>query len=91
MVEVFKTSVHEFSTAEKLIGLIGQVYPGLKANFDLGDCDRILRIVSPGESIIPSGIIRILVENGFDAEVLPDTIPEMTPSLQELEAWLQNA
>ncbi len=49
-VEVFKTSVRERTEASRIIALLLTRFPDCKVNFDLEDCDRILRIeVSTGK------------------------------------------
>ena len=68
MVEVFKTNVSSEGHATTLIGLLQLAFPNHKINFDLDDCDRILRI--EGHSISPESIITLLKENNCDGEVL---------------------
>jgi hypothetical protein len=72
MVEVFKTDVTEKEQAELLIDKIQRNFADHKANFDLGDCDRILRVTSSGGSVRSDFVIGILNDHGFLAEVLPD-------------------
>lgn len=72
MVEVFKTNVTEKEQADLLIDKIQRALADHKANFDLGDCDRILRVISSGGAVRPDFVIGILNEHGFLAEVLPD-------------------
>lgn len=68
MIEVFKTNVHKTYQARKIIGLLQENFPGSKINFDLGDCDKVLRIDS--QRIVPSDIINALKRNGFICEEL---------------------
>ncbi len=68
MVEVFKTNVHKISHANKLINLLLQQFPGNKINFDMHDCDKILRI--EGQNFVTGKIIMIVKENGFACAVL---------------------
>ena len=44
MIYVFKTVVKTKSQVKKLKPLINQIVPSDKWNFDLEDCDKILRI-----------------------------------------------
>ena len=44
MVEVFKTNVKDQGVADKLIDQIHRIFIGYMANFDLEDCDNILRV-----------------------------------------------
>jgi len=68
MVEVFKTNVEQPEQSEFLIDQISSHVPDGKINFDLEDCDRILRIEA--EHISNETIIGLLNKNGFQAEVL---------------------
>ena len=68
MVEVFKTNVNGIEQSQILIEKLVSHFPGSKINFDLDDCDKILRVEA--ESISHHSIITILGEHGFCAEVL---------------------
>ena len=46
MIEVFKTNVDDRVQANLLVDQIHQTYSDYKANFDLEDCDKILRVAS---------------------------------------------
>lgn len=76
-VEVFKTNVSVAEEASMLIRQIHARFPGYKANFDLEDCDHILRVESGSDKIVAASLITLLRESGFHAEVLPDSIPEV--------------
>ena len=60
--------------ATLLIEEIHRTCAGYTANFDLDDCDRILRVKSSAGSIHPDTLILLLKRFGFHAEVLPDEI-----------------
>lgn len=77
MVEVFKTNVCERVDASMLIAEIHRTWAGYKANFDLSDCDNILRVQSTTGSIAVSGLIHLLKKFGFEAAVLPDDPPPL--------------
>ena len=68
MVEVFKTYVEQPEHSEMLIDQIINQIPNSQINFDLEDCDKILRIEA--EDISIRNIIEILNKNGYYAEVL---------------------
>ena len=68
MVEVFKTNVEQIEHSEMLIDQIINQIPNGDINFDLEDCDKILRIEA--ESVSNQLIIEILHQNGYHAEVL---------------------
>ncbi|HYG01168.1 MAG TPA: hypothetical protein VD927_01930 [Chryseosolibacter sp.] len=74
MTEVFSTNIDSLVHAARVGGLIRNIFPAYQINFDLEDCDKILRIQSPQE-IDASIIINIVSFGGFDANVLPDEIP----------------
>lgn len=77
MVEVFKTNVRDSLNANMLIYQIHKYFAHYSANFDLEDCDRILRVKHTNGIIESSAVINILKHFGFDAEVLPDEIKLM--------------
>jgi len=68
MVEVFKTNIREQEEAAMLAAVLSEQFPSLKINFDLDDCDKILRIC--GENILPDKIIEILNANNYQCSVL---------------------
>jgi hypothetical protein len=72
MVEVFKTNVEDSGQAIMLIDHIHKSFRHYKANFDLEDCDKILRVKSLSGYIQPSSLINLLRGFGFEAEVLPE-------------------
>ena len=72
MIEVFKTNVRARRHARQLVRRIHETFAGYRANFDLEDCDRIMRVECPGDTIPAGGLIALLREAGFQAEVLPD-------------------
>ncbi|MGM0580616.1 MAG: hypothetical protein ACQETL_08050 [Bacteroidota bacterium] len=73
MVEVFKTNVKDQKQADLLIQKIRQVFSHYKANFDLEDCDNILR-VETDDLVDDEGVIRLLASTGFKSEILQDII-----------------
>lgn len=75
MIEVFKTNVHNRQDAGMLIEQIHRSFIHYQANFDLDDCDRILRVKCLSGVIQPASLIDFLKDRGFNAEVLPDEIP----------------
>jgi len=68
MIEVFKTNVKRQSEAKKVIGILLQHFPCSKINFDLKDCDRILRI--EGEKFVAEKVMTLVKENGYYCDVL---------------------
>lgn len=79
MIEVFKTDVSSEQVADLLLNEIHNRFPLYEANFDLQDCDNILRIETILPNIPAASVIDLLSTMGFTAEVLPETpsyIPE---------------
>jgi hypothetical protein len=74
MIEVFKTNVNNQCEANMLLDRIHKTFIHYSANFDLSDCDRILRVKNSTGSIKPSHLITLLKQAGFEAQVLPDEI-----------------
>jgi hypothetical protein len=72
MVEVFRTNVKDQDHAVILLDHIHQNFRDYRANFDLEDCDNILRVASNQEFIRATCLIKLLSEFGYEAEVLPD-------------------
>jgi hypothetical protein len=68
MVEVYKTNVNRQRQAKKLKAHLTEHFPTLKINFDLEDCDHILRI--EGEDILDEKIARLVRESGYRCELL---------------------
>ena len=68
MIEVFKTTVAERDQAKRLVDMLMEHFPGSRINFDLHDCDNILRV--EGKSFAPERIIGLVVENGFMCKIL---------------------
>ncbi|MXO03966.1 hypothetical protein [Flavobacterium sp. HBTb2-11-1] len=44
VVEIFKTNVQEESDRDYVVAVIQNQFPDYKINFDLEDCDKILRV-----------------------------------------------
>jgi hypothetical protein len=72
MIEVFKTNIESESHAEEIISAIHCFFKNSTANFDLEDCDKILRIKSVHEHIESSNMIVFLANYGCDAIILND-------------------
>lgn len=75
MIEVFKTDVDDIDSARRLIDRIHETFDYCEANFDLDDCDRILRVkgIKSDEEIFI--IISLAKDLGCYAQILPDDYP----------------
>lgn len=74
MIEVFRTNVSNPEHAKILKEQLQQLFK-CEASFDLDDCDRILRVKCFSTEMRAEHIIRLLKENGFAAEILPEDYP----------------
>lgn len=72
MIEVFKTNVQLKKDAKRIIALLTSKLEGHKINFDLSDCDKILRIESVNREISIQNVEKWMQHEGFICEVLPD-------------------
>lgn len=68
MIEVFKTNVSDHQQAMKFLEIFRSQFPDHKINFDLDDCDKILRV--EGKDDINSLIMKIVQDKGFLCEAL---------------------
>lgn len=68
MIEVFKTNVQRAAQSRLMIKLLSAHFPASKINFDLDDCDKVLRV--EGKDFCAQRIIELLKLNGHYCEVL---------------------
>ncbi len=68
MIEVFKTNVMKKAQSKMLLCVLSEAFPSSKINFDLSDCDKVLRV--EGDNIEALSIMVLVKENGFRCEVL---------------------
>ena len=68
MVEVFKTNVEKKAQSKMLLCILSEAFPSFKINFDLSDCDKVLRV--EGDNIKTLRIMILVKEYGFKCEVL---------------------
>ncbi len=67
MVEIFRTNVKNKKLAGKVLKALHLHLPAFKFNFDLDDCDRILRAQSNGCPVACREIIQIV--QGYAIEI----------------------
>lgn len=72
MIEVFKTNVIDLREAEEIVSQIHCTLSHCIANFDLDDCDNILRVQGIREAADSFVIMGLMRRCGYDATVLPD-------------------
>ncbi|SDS89375.1 hypothetical protein SAMN05216490_2034 [Mucilaginibacter mallensis] len=68
MVEVFKTNIAKVGQSKLLVKKLLQHFPSSYINFDLDDCDNVLRV--EGDNICPEKIITLVTEHGYQCEAL---------------------
>lgn len=68
MVEVYKTNVKHKRQARRLLDVLSKQFPMFSINFDLEDCDKILRV--EGKDIPQEKIAKLVTENGYQCNVL---------------------
>jgi hypothetical protein len=69
MVEVFKTDVTNEAEARKVVRFLLDAYPSYEINFDLEDCDHILRVKGCDQVELTS-LLETLLKFGIKAESL---------------------
>lgn len=92
MIEVFKTNVSNRDYANFLLRIIGHVFGQYDANFDLDDCDRILRIKCSSGVVNAEGVIQLLRDFHVHAEILDDEFAGQADSPAQIfaSAFLNN-
>ena len=68
MVEVFKTNVQKKTQCKMLLSILSEAFPSFKINFDLSDCDKVLRV--EGDNMEALRIMMLVKKYGFNCEVL---------------------
>ena len=69
MIRIFKTNVNHPADSDHLLEkVLMQKYPGFKINFDLEDCDNILRM--EGSDFSTNDVVVLLDSCGFLCEEL---------------------
>jgi len=73
LVLVFKTNVLLLQESKLLLALLQHEFPGLKLNFDLEDCDHILR--AEGNTAEPGNIAALLKRFGYNCDFMSQAMP----------------
>jgi hypothetical protein len=68
MVEAFKTNVQKKAQSKMLLCILSEAFPSFKINFDLSDCDKVLRV--EGDNMEALRIMILVNEYGFKCEIL---------------------
>ena len=68
MIAIFKTNITDFSKADEIISILSHHLPGCKINFDLQDCDNILRV--KGDNVSATEVIQLVSSTGAACALL---------------------
>jgi hypothetical protein len=69
MIEVFKTNVQFQKDAQQIVATLEKIMTTAKINFDLEDCDKILRIEATNQ-FKSKCIMNFLEQLGYHCEIL---------------------
>lgn len=70
MVEIFKTDVQGLIAADMLVRSLCRRFPSYRINFDLEDCDRILRV--EGVQVDNNEFVQAMRDSGYRCTALED-------------------
>ncbi|MEP2669758.1 MAG: hypothetical protein ABJH04_12220 [Cyclobacteriaceae bacterium] len=70
VVEVFKTNVDNDDIALQIITALQRIFPTYRINFDLDDCDKILRVESATGQVNTEELISLVKEEKVNIEIL---------------------
>jgi len=68
MVEAFKTNAQKKAQSKMLLCILSEAFPSFKINFDLSDCDKVLRV--EGDNMEALRTMILVKEYGFTCEIL---------------------
>ena len=68
MIEVFKTNVRKKTQCNTLLCVLSEAFPLFTINFDLLDCDKVLRV--EGKNIAAVEIMNFIKAHGFNCNLL---------------------
>lgn len=67
VVEIFRTNVINKTNSRRVVKELNQLYPECVINFDLDDCDHILRV--EGNNFSNIAIVAIVKRMGFECDL----------------------
>lgn len=70
MIEVFRTNIQDKEAADCILLKLQHQFPDAEVNFDLEDCDKVLRINSPKSMINIKKITDIVKGLGYTIDIL---------------------
>ncbi|HET6992878.1 MAG TPA: hypothetical protein VFJ43_16200 [Bacteroidia bacterium] len=72
MIAVFKTNVTKANKAKIIVNKLQELFPDTIVNFDLKDCDKILRVENNLRNFETADVIVWMEKEGHYCEVLND-------------------
>ncbi len=72
MVEIFRTNVSSHLLADSILKRLHKEFPQYEMNFDLEDCDKILRVDGKKDAVNPQAVIELVKHFKCEIKVLPD-------------------
>jgi len=72
MIEIFCTNVSSRLQANNILDRLQKEFPQYEMNFDLEDCDRILRVDGKEDVVNRQAIIELVKHFKCEIKVLPD-------------------
>jgi len=72
VVQVFRTNVPDEKAAQTILLFLKQYFSHCRINFDLEDCDRVLRIENRQQPIEEAMIQQLVARHGYHCEPLLD-------------------
>ena len=70
MIEIFKTNITKRAVSKRVTKHLLEILPHASINFDLEDCDKILRVENSLQNFMTQQIIESVEKLGFECEVL---------------------
>ena len=72
VVQVFRTNVPDEKAAQPILFFLERYFSHCRINFDLEDCDRVLRIENRQQPIEEAMIQQLVARHGYHCEPLLD-------------------
>jgi hypothetical protein len=69
-IEIFRTDVYDRAEADMIVQQLNAAFTAYLINFDLHDCDRILRIENRSGRVAPERVIKMMQQLGYEAILL---------------------
>lgn len=74
MIEIFRTNVSSHLQANSILERLQKEFPHYEMNFDLEDCDKILRVDGKKDAVNPQSVMELVKHFKCEIKVLPDEL-----------------